>query len=451
MEIIFTTQNFTIFIAVTAFYLLDFSINAVQAMCRALIVDICPLSQQEIGNAWAGRMLGFGSILGFFIGYIDLPALFPFFGDIQIQILCIIAIIFFVTTVGITSIYVKEKPYFASPESKNTKGFHNSSWIKPLWDIIRAFWSLPPQIQSVCNVQFFAWLAWSTWISERTISDHPLLPILLSQNSPEPNPEGTRAGSFALMLKSVLSLVAVLVLPTMTTYCHRFLSEERSSSFFTPVAKFCSSLPKIWSISLFFYSTCLFATYWVSEVTQAIFLVSLIGIPWGIGMWLPFTLIGEYVSNLKDSNSTTLKFDDPSQISADLVVTNHGSNSLSNRNVRYQTATSSSSGFTEIHENDEEKTILSDSTRAPQPNLDAGIIIGIHNIYIVMPQFVSTFLNAIIFTLFQIFNGGKSDGDEVGWVLRIGGLFGIVAAVLALKIITVSGNRRGNVVTFSAH
>jgi solute carrier family 45 protein 1/2/4 len=43
------------------------SINAVQATDRALVVDILPPSQQEKGNAWAGRMFGTGSLAGFYV------------------------------------------------------------------------------------------------------------------------------------------------------------------------------------------------------------------------------------------------------------------------------------------------------------------------------------------------------------------------------------------------
>jgi len=36
-------------------------------MDRALLVDILPVSEQERGNAWAGRMFGIGSVVGFFV------------------------------------------------------------------------------------------------------------------------------------------------------------------------------------------------------------------------------------------------------------------------------------------------------------------------------------------------------------------------------------------------
>lgn len=57
----------TIILAVVALYGIDFSVNAVQAVDRALIVDSIPFSEQPDGNAWAARMLGLGSVVGFFM------------------------------------------------------------------------------------------------------------------------------------------------------------------------------------------------------------------------------------------------------------------------------------------------------------------------------------------------------------------------------------------------
>lgn len=65
-----------IWIAVISVYLLDFAINAgtpillsllitVQAACRAIIVDTLPAQKQEIGNAWASRMVAGGHLIGY--------------------------------------------------------------------------------------------------------------------------------------------------------------------------------------------------------------------------------------------------------------------------------------------------------------------------------------------------------------------------------------------------
>ena len=54
--------------AVAAFYLLDFSLNALQASLRNLLLDITPPSQLNSGNAWHGRMTHAGNIVGYGFG-----------------------------------------------------------------------------------------------------------------------------------------------------------------------------------------------------------------------------------------------------------------------------------------------------------------------------------------------------------------------------------------------
>ena len=92
------------------------------AAARALIVDSVPTPQQNTANAWAGRMLGLGNVLGYLrsttptfsgrgadcSGYTNLPKYFPSLGETQFQILCVLAPVFLVITVIVTCTAVKE-------------------------------------------------------------------------------------------------------------------------------------------------------------------------------------------------------------------------------------------------------------------------------------------------------------------------------------------------------
>ena len=54
--------------ALDAFHRLTFPPPiTVQAVDRALVVDVLPTRLQQSGNAWAATMLGVGSISGFFV------------------------------------------------------------------------------------------------------------------------------------------------------------------------------------------------------------------------------------------------------------------------------------------------------------------------------------------------------------------------------------------------
>jgi hypothetical protein len=50
--------------------------TSVQAADRALLVDTLPTAQQERGNAWAGRMLSIGSVVGFFVSVLSLKYIY---------------------------------------------------------------------------------------------------------------------------------------------------------------------------------------------------------------------------------------------------------------------------------------------------------------------------------------------------------------------------------------
>lgn len=98
-----------IVVAVLAFYTLDFSLNAVQASCRALILDIPPLWQHQQANAWAARLSNAAMVVGYFTGFVDLVKVLSFLGDTQIKVFCIVAIAVFIVTVSITCINTHEK------------------------------------------------------------------------------------------------------------------------------------------------------------------------------------------------------------------------------------------------------------------------------------------------------------------------------------------------------
>ncbi|KAJ9124826.1 hypothetical protein QFC24_003195 [Naganishia onofrii] len=159
-------RKLAIGLAVWAIYLIDFSINAVQATDRALVVDILPPSQQEKGNAWAGRMFGTGSLAGFYV--------------------------------------------------RKSSQLNMKSTIHSIWKNI---FTLPPAIRSICYAQFFAWIGWfpilfytSVWVGEiytreaiargGRSADDPLLPE-----------EAVRAGSRALFMNSIVNLATSVFLP----------------------------------------------------------------------------------------------------------------------------------------------------------------------------------------------------------------------------------------------
>jgi solute carrier family 45, member 1/2/4 len=69
-----------------------------------------------------------------------------------------------------------------------------------------------------------------------------------------------------------------------------------------------------------------------------------------------------------------------------------------------------------------------------EPELKPGVILGLHNMYLCLPQFVAIFLSSLIFAIFK--------EDSFGWAIRFGGIFSIIAGFIALKVEQYGHNRQ---------
>ncbi|KAI9090088.1 major facilitator superfamily domain-containing protein [Phlyctochytrium arcticum] len=443
----------TILVAVTGFYFLDFSINAVQASCRSLIVDTAPLHQQETANAWAGRMIGVGNVIGYFMGFLDLVKFFPWIGGTQMQVLCWLAGLWFTASVGATCWYVNETPLAKLPASE-TLARQGESWYLPMLQILHALRRLPKPLQRICNVQFFAWVGLfpflfysTTWVGLKApMAIPPILPpsppsinTTLSSppiiNSggvhPTGDMDGTRAGSFAMLIYSIVSLVTGVLLPLLTIRTPPS-SESSGVHWIWRLVGRIRSLPGVWAGSMFLFGGLMAGTFWVDDLTGATILISAVGISWGTMQWVPFVLLGEIINtyaahpNLPTSTTPPTIEDGYANVpdsDTDEPADGWANETSSDRLVRDTNAPATAAG----------------QQSGSQHHLEAGMVLGIHNIYIVLPQFVSTLLCSILFAILGAVNPenpeDESDpGDAVGWVLRTGTVFSIIAGILAWRV-----------------
>lgn len=69
-----------------------------------------PTSKQQLGSAWAGRMVAIGHLVGYGIGALDLDAMLgDHLGDTQFKKLTVIAAIALLFAVAVTTWAVSEK------------------------------------------------------------------------------------------------------------------------------------------------------------------------------------------------------------------------------------------------------------------------------------------------------------------------------------------------------
>ncbi|KAL7284922.1 hypothetical protein ACG7TL_000010 [Trametes sanguinea] len=464
----------TIWLAILALFTIDFSINAVQAVDRALIVDTLPSSDQADANAWAARMLGVGSVAGYFIGNVDMTAVFPFLGDTELEVLAVVGSFLLLLTHGITAFCTKEKVVVATKAPKK-------SFVKELRDIWDNARTLPPVIRQICMIQFFSWMGWFPvlFYTSAFIGDLHKRSSPLPADDPALDAEATRLGTRALFYSAVLSLAANILLPFFVAesarsrrLLERKLVQAHKSAWAKMYERVKVGLATLWAAGHLVFAVCMFATFFYSSVWGATFFTTLTGFAWSITQWAPFSLLAEAIltedaPGAEDSGSIMLHDTRTRRRSGDvsLAVDEHerqflvgsdeeddedehrthhpepraASHSLEEDVQSFSSNASMDDEPAQAHlsrpnsrqaarnggRDDDEDAGLFGNLAARRSHLDvhslapsddatlhgeeddakprpglaskAGIIIGIHNIFIVIPQFVMTGIASLIF------------------------------------------------------
>ena len=399
----------------------------VQAGIRAFIVDNAPTHQQEDANAWAGRITGVGSILGYLSGYVDLPELTGgYLGNTQFKVLCIIACLTLGGTVLISCLFIRERdPRLDGPPSDEKLGV--MSFFRQVFYSIKR---LNPQVRKVCEAQFFNWIGWfpflfyiTTYIGQLYVN--PLFssnPDLSDADIDDAWEKGTRVATFGLLIFAITSFISNLILPFLVVPSYTpptTLSRNQSfhssrplyrhgqpttpgtpgtmsasmTSFFPPTPSPSShsrlsrllnaaqipwlTLRRAWLLSHILFAFCMLLTFIVNTTTGATVLVGVIGLCWALTLWAPFALISAEISK------------------RDAAARKQGAGAAKED--------------------------------------QAGVILGLHNVAIAAPQIIATLVSSGIFKVTQKPRGVAGD-DSVGWVLRFGGLAALVAAYMTSRI-----------------
>lgn len=431
------TKTCALILAVIMVYILDFSINVIQAGIRAFIVDNAPTHQQDAANAWASRVSGMGNIIGYLFGYANLPRYMWFFGNTQFKVLCVIASLGLTITLAVTCSFISER----DPRLEGEPAKEDSGVLAFFKSLFRSIQRLPPQIKAVCVVQLAAWVGWfpflfyiTTYIGELHVE--PIFranPDMTDREIDKAWEHGTRVGTFALLIFAIVSFSASVVLPwfvaktyetpapisrtpmvatpgTPTTSAtasdyfagHRDSPESQSSLKFafrnlpnkTRSGKVNLSIPwltlkRAWLLSHLLFFALTWLTLFARTATTATILTALIGIPWAMTMWAPFALIAAEISKREAIRRGQLR--PPPTRDGELLV------------------------------------------RGEDESVGTGVVLGIHNVSVAAPQVLATVVSSLIFKLLQKERGSTED-DSVGWVLRFGGLAALVAAWLCRRI-----------------
>ncbi|KAL4909465.1 hypothetical protein BDW74DRAFT_165906 [Aspergillus multicolor] len=421
-----------IVVATMIMWCLDFAINTVQAGIRCFIVDNAPAHQQESANAWASRMTGVGNIIGYILGYINLPKLFPFLGHTRFQILCALASISLVVTLLISCSCIQERdPRLDGPPPSGSMGV--TGFFKQVFKSIK---HLPPQATKVCEVQIAAWIAWFPFLFYATtyIGQLYVNPIfdkhsdLSDSDIDKAWEKATRVGTLALLIYALVSFVANITLPLFVVPTYKpvisddvsetgirheaepCLRVERQSSTDIEVGLVSELHPEVsrgkarrsakrkawlsklqipgltlrrsWFLSQILFALCMFSTFFISSVTAATIVVSLIGISWALTLWAPFALISAEVATLQEERRV--------------------------RRCRSEMATFDEQTSAHLARSANENEGETGSSRSPKATegededlAQAGIVLGLHNVAVSSPQVLSSLICSAIFKAFQ--------------------------------------------------
>ncbi|KAF2841590.1 sucrose transport protein SUC2 [Patellaria atrata CBS 101060] len=377
-------REITIALAVLSIYGVDFAINAVQASCRSLVVDTLPIPKQQLGSAWATRMIAAGSLVGYGAGAVDLRIFFgTMLGDTQFKQLTAVAALTLCMTIGITSWAVTERILIS--DGKENDGSQGAMFV--LNQIFKTATNLPPRISIICWTQFWCWIGWfpflfysTTWIGEIYMRyDAPAE----TRNSPDTLGQIGRIGSTSLIVFSIVTCIGSVVFPWLIKSPDEekpaFTPRPPSSiaSFLIELEKYKPSLLTAWQLSHLVFAFSMILAPFVRSLRSATILVALCGIPWALGCWAPWTFMGMEINRLSNVPSSSTPSTDPHRRSA----------SLSRPSIELKPLQPSPSP---------------DSGSAGETS---GIYLGILNLYCTLPQFVGT---AISWAVFSILEPGKS-------------------------------------------
>lgn len=142
------------------------------------------------------------------------------------------------------------------------------------------------------------------------------------------------------------------------------------------------TLPVAWFIAnIAFTASMLFAPV-VQSVYFATILVAICGIPWAIGGWASFALIGTEINKLSTPN-------DYSRVSPDDDLELAPSSTL---HIRHASDLSTSSDPATANRNSNATSSTGES---------AGVYLGVLNIFTTLPQFVGTGISTLVFSILE--------------------------------------------------
>lgn len=419
-------------LSILGFWVLDFAINGLQVIARALILDHASASEQNEANAWHGRMLHIGNIVGYWCGWVDLaswPGL-AWLGGGQFRRFAVLSLVCMALCVGITCITTPES------NSRRPSQTEENVWRRVARSLHQVYWvgrDLPQPILRVCFVQMFATMSWFPFLFYSTT----YVLEMAHKTSKHEREDYEKSGSFALLLFALLAFVCGLVLPMLS-----FAGTEGAAPRTRGI-----TLRTLWTGGALLQGLILLGSFFVHTPEQAMLLIVLMGAPWSVWMWVPYAMIGEFVREAEAKGAAPLP-DADDQLPAQRIMERprsltpeeaprlpQGPGSLDRERHPTPSRTTSASYGASIVSRGRD-VVKPDDPSACDHSACGGTVLGIHNLSIVIPQFIVAFAASLIFRFTE------KHHSNVAWVLRFGGLMAFAAAACTRLVPLTMTERR---------
>ncbi|OJJ79905.1 putative sucrose transporter [Aspergillus glaucus CBS 516.65] len=405
------SQSATIALAVLSIYAVDFAINIVQACCRSLIVDTLPIPLQQSGSAWAGRMSAIGQLVGYGVGSIDtVRILGSFIGDTQFKQMTVIAALFLIGSVLVTSYSVKERILITARDSDGEAGA-----MQVISQLLKTTMELPPRIQAICWAQFWAWIGWfpflfysTTWVGETYFRYE--VPKGTTQSDDILGEVG-RIGSLSLVVFSSITFIGSVILP----FCVQSPDHKRSrftprpppgvAALLTKITAIRPDLQTTWWMSHFVFAATMIMAPFARSRAFATALVAVCGVPWAVTSWAPFAFMGVEINKLAMDPSLTARYSGVQMITSSSIRT--GNYADPNTDTEMDVLRLNHHHDVDSDSDDEDPT-----SSVPSTGELAGIYLGVLNVYTTLPQFVGTFISWIVFSILEPANAKRDDNSQ---------------------------------------
>ena len=304
----------------------------------------------------------------------------------------------------------------------------------------------PPKVKQLCLIQFFASMGWfpimfwsTSYIGELYLDDRSL-----DQVDDHIVDEATRIGTRAMLFQAITSLSTAIIMPYLIQPLIKINEIDNENKLLKFVKKFIPSslldLSSLWTFSHLLFAISIFSTIFTSNYKISTAFIAMVGFTWAFAMWAPFSLVGESILlDSKENDDVNYIPINNSNIVENEVLFNNNVNDYeydeSNQQPRFPPTISSTSST--LNEHQQQQPLP--KTAASQ----AGVMLGILNVSMVIPQFLITGIASVIFKLMEPSNhlGKRSASADfsntnakgIGIVMRIGACAAFIAAILSYR------------------